>query len=107
MAGNQEQLPRPPPVPVMCEVVLAAQVEPEEGVEPAPGGRVLPGTVSCSSRLHKKIVFHVMLVDTVDTTSNAPFTFIKSVDRDEILERHFLLEVSRHKLESSQTRVFV
>ncbi len=59
---NQEKLSRHPPVPVMCEVVLAAQVEPEEGVEPAPGGRVLPGTVSCNSRLHlsKEIFFHMM-----------------------------------------------
>ena len=30
----------------MGEVVLAAQVEPQEGFEPPPGGRVLPGTVS-------------------------------------------------------------
>jgi hypothetical protein len=50
------------PVPVMCEVVLAAQVEPEEGIEPAPGGRVLPGTVSCNLRLHfiQEIFFHML-----------------------------------------------
>ena len=31
----------------MSEVVLAAKVEAEEGVEPAPCWRVLPGTVAC------------------------------------------------------------
>ena len=31
----------------MSEVVLAAEVEAEEGVEPAPCWRVLPGTVAC------------------------------------------------------------
>jgi hypothetical protein len=69
MAGKSGQLFGPPPVPVMCEVVLAAQVEPEEGVEPAPGGRILPGTVSCNSRLHfiKEISFSCA-VWTIDTT---------------------------------------